>query len=61
MSAVNKNPLFKKIARRNNKYRRKSYDLAYNAQENISTCEDDGLVNITPIVALFNMNTKELK
>lgn len=61
MSAVNKNPLFKKIARRNNKYRRKSYDLAYNAQENISMCEDDGLVHITPIVALFNMNTKELK
>ena len=61
MSAVNKNPLFKKIARRNNKYRRKAYDLAYNAQDNISVCEDDGLVHVTPIVALFNMTTQDLK
>lgn len=61
MSVRNKNPIFKKIARRNGKYKHRTYDLAYNAQDNIAMCEDDNLVHVTPIVALFNMNTSQLK
>lgn len=61
MKILKSNPTFKKIARRNGKYKGVIWDLCVNAAENIRVCEEDKLINIMPIVALFNMNTKSLK